>query len=380
MPPRAKGLGSARALERLCEEHIAYQWIAGGVKVNYHTLADFRVMCEKELDDLLSQSVAALMSEGLVSLERTAQDGVRIRASAGSSSFRRQARLAGYLQVAQERVEQLKAEGQAERAEISQQAQAARQKVVRLRVERVQQALAEIEKINQSKTKNHKKKTKQKEARASTSDPEARVMKMGDGGFRPAYNGEFAVDVNSGIVVGVAATNLVDQGQMEPMLAQIEERYGQTPQEHLVDGGFVTVQDLEAAYQRQVKVYAPVPEAQAPLENAAEVQEAGPGVKTDGNECRRRRRKRSTPNGVPVVSGSMLRRVIVGCSSCRCEACRKSRVSRFGLRWSIIYGPAIDCGPPLRPQWPKKDRSRLKIQTRATLIQFDCFRNNGSDE
>ncbi len=126
----SEGVGSARALERLCEEHIAYQWIAGGVKVNYHTLADFRVMCEKELDDLLSQSVAALMSEGLVSLERTAQDGVRIRASAGSSSFRRQARLGGYLQVAQERVEQLKAEGQAERAEISQQAQAARQKVV----------------------------------------------------------------------------------------------------------------------------------------------------------------------------------------------------------------------------------------------------------
>jgi hypothetical protein len=233
------------------------------------------------LDELLSQSVAALMSEGLVSLERTAQDGVRIRARAGTSSFRRQARLEDYLKSAQERVAQLKAEGSQERAEISQQAQAARQKAARQRVERVQQALEEIEKINESKTKNHKKKTKQKEARASSTDPEARIMKMGDSGFRPAYNGEFAVDVASGIVVGVAATNRIDQGQMEPMLTQIEQRYHQNPQEHLVDGGFVTAQDIEAAHQRQVKVYAPVPETQSPLENTAEVREGtGPGVKS----------------------------------------------------------------------------------------------------
>lgn len=275
----SEGVGSARALERLCSEHIAYQWIAGGVKVNYHTLADFRVLCETELDQLLSQSVAALMSEGLVSLERTAQDGVRIRASAGSSSFRRKARLTDYLKVAQERVEQLKTEGQAEREALSRQAQEGRERAARERVERVKQALEEIEKINESKTKNHKKKSEQKEARSSTSDPQARVMKMPDGGFRPAYNGEFTVDVNSGVVVGVEATNQVDQGQMEPMLAQIEERYGHNPAEHLVDGGFVTVHDLEAAHQRQVKVYAPVPKKQAPGLNP-DAEAAGPGVQS----------------------------------------------------------------------------------------------------
>jgi transposase len=277
----SEGVGSARALERLCEEHIAYQWIAGGVKVNYHTLADFRVMCEKELDDLLSQSVAALMSEGLVSLERTAQDGVRVRASAGTSSFRRQGRLEQFLTQAQERVVQLKEEGHAEREALSKQAQAGRERAARERVERVQKALEEIQKINESKVKNHKKKSEQKEARSSTSDPEARVMKMGDGGFRPAYNGEFGVDVQSGIVVAVTATNRVDQGQMEPLLAQIEVRYQRNPQEHLVDGGFVTVQDLEAAYRRQVKVYAPVPEPQAPgLSPVCAPEEAGPGVRT----------------------------------------------------------------------------------------------------
>lgn len=162
---------------------------------------------------------------------------------------------------------------------LSRQAQAGRERAARERVERVKQALEEIEKINESKTKNHKKKSEQKEARSSTSDPQARVMKMADGGFRPAYNGEFAVDVNSGTVVGVEATNQVDQGQMEPMLAQIEERYGHNPAEHLVDGGFVTVHDLEAAYQRQVKVYAPVPKKQAPGFNPA-AEAAGPGVQS----------------------------------------------------------------------------------------------------
>ena len=117
MPP-ARG-GSARQLERLCQEHIAYQWILGGVSTNYHTLSDFRIAYEKELDELLTQSVAALMSEGIVKLERTAQDGVRIRASAGAGSFRRRKRLGGFLAAAEQQVKQLKAEGQTEREEIS---------------------------------------------------------------------------------------------------------------------------------------------------------------------------------------------------------------------------------------------------------------------
>jgi transposase len=77
-----EGVGSARELARLCEEHIAYQWILGGVSVNYHTLADFRVNYESELDEILTENVAALMSEGIVSLDRTAQDGICVRASA----------------------------------------------------------------------------------------------------------------------------------------------------------------------------------------------------------------------------------------------------------------------------------------------------------
>jgi len=105
-----KGVGSARELNRLCEEHVAYQWLCGGVSVNYHTLADFRVDQEAYLDQLLVQSIAALTAEGLVKLERVAQDGKKIRASAGSSSFHRQQTLEKHVEQAQEQVTRLRQE------------------------------------------------------------------------------------------------------------------------------------------------------------------------------------------------------------------------------------------------------------------------------
>jgi transposase len=276
-----EGVGSARELERLCQEHIVYQWIMGGVSVNYHTLADFRVGYEKELDEILTKSVAVLMSEGMVKLERTAQDGVRIRASAGSSSFRRKRRLEGYLEEAQGQVKELKEQGQKEREEISERTQAARRRAARERVERVEKALKEIEQVQEVKDKSHKKKSERTEARSSTTDPEARVMKMADGGFRPAYNGEFSTDVESGIVVGVEATHEIDQEQMEPMLAQMEERYNKAPDEHLVDGGFATPDAIEAAFERGVQVYAPVKQPRAALKDPTQSSRAkakSPGV------------------------------------------------------------------------------------------------------
>lgn len=253
----AEGVGSARALDRLCKEHIAYQWITGGVSVNYHTLADFRVKYETELDGILTNSVAVLMEEGIVKLERTAQDGIRVRASAGTSSFRRQERLEYLLGEAQSHVEALKEENMGE--EISKRQAAARKRAAQERLERVKRSLEEIEKVKEQKARDHKKRSERKEPRCSTTDPEVRRMQMANGGYAPAYNGELTVDVESGIIVGVEVTNQVDQGQMQPMLEQIEDRYRDLPKEHLVDGGFVTKGDIEAAYKDQVMVYAPLP-------------------------------------------------------------------------------------------------------------------------
>lgn len=250
-----EGVGSARALARLCEEHNAYRWICGGVSVNHHTLSDFRTENGARLDRLLTESVAALMVEGLVTLERVAQDGVRVRASAGAGSFRRGETLEECLKEAQGQVETLRRELDEEPQATSKRQAAAKERATRERMERVERAIAQREEAAKKKTTPEE----QKKVRASTTDPEARVMKMGDGGFRPAFNGQFCTDVGSQIVVGVDASNAgVDSGQLEPMLEQIEERHGRRPKETLVDGGYVKHEEIEIVSAKGTVVYAPV--------------------------------------------------------------------------------------------------------------------------
>ncbi len=254
-----EGVGSARAVARLCQEHLAYQWLLGGVSVNYHTLADFRVDHEAVLDAILTGSVAALMSEGLVDLEHTAQDGVRIRAGAGASSFRRVETLTGCLRQAAERVHRLKAENHTDGEQpLSKGQQAARTRHARERVERVKHALEEVEKIVAKKAKSRDLKRKNRPARASSTDPEARVTKMPDGGFRPAYNGQLNVDMKSRIIVGVDVSNEADQCLLEPMVDQVQERYGRLMDQHSVDGGFRSNEGITALGKRGVTVYCPI--------------------------------------------------------------------------------------------------------------------------
>ena len=251
-------VGSARAIERLCEQHDAYRWIAGGVSVNYHTLAEFRVEHVEVLDRLLTTSVATLMAEGLVELTRVAQDGIRVRASAGAASFRRRERLETCLAEATAQVEALKQEVHDDPG-----ATARRHEAARERQERVAKALAQLPEIEAKK----RGAAAQAQARASTTDPEARVMKMADGGFRPAFNGEFATDTGTQIIVGVEATNAgSDLGELVPMVEQLDGRYGQVPAEMLVDGGFASHEAIEQVSVPEIgcTVYAPVPKPKDP--------------------------------------------------------------------------------------------------------------------
>lgn len=259
-----EGVGSARALERLCQEHLGYQWLMGGVSVNYHTLADFRVKHEKKLDQLLTDSVAALMKEGLVDLERTAQDGIRVRANAGSASFRREERLQACLRQAEERVEKLKGQMQGdENEELSRRQKAAQQRAACEKVERLQNSLKELAKVKTKKAQSYDRKRKEKPVRASTTDPEARVIKMADGGFRPAYNGQLSVDMGSRIIVGVELSNEPDPHLMKPMFEQTEQRYGKLMEEHYMDGGFRSSDNIIAAAQKKVTLFTPIPKTNA---------------------------------------------------------------------------------------------------------------------
>lgn len=267
------GVGSARALDRLCGEHDAYRWICGGVEVNYHTLSDFRVQHVNFLDDVLTRSVAALMLTGAVTLNRVAQDGVRVRASAGGGSFRRRKRLEKFMALAKEQVSRLRQELEQDPAATSKRQHAARQRVAREREERVGQALREMEKIEEDRRwrtdKGNPRKTprddsdkpdRRKEPRASTTDPQARVMKGPDGGFRPSYNAQFSTDTASQIIVGVAVTNEgTDWEQLPPMTAQLHERYGRHPAETLADGGFARLDAIARTSVLGTTVFAPVP-------------------------------------------------------------------------------------------------------------------------
>lgn len=253
-----EGVGSARALAWLCQEHHAFRWLCGGLPVNHHTLSDFRVSHLEFLDGLLTHSVAVLREQDLVDLNRVAQDGMRVRASAGAASFRRRPTLQECLTEAQVQVQQLRAElEEDDPAGPSRRQAAARERAARERDERLQQALARLPELEAKKKADDKDK-----ARCSTTDPEATVMKMADGGFRPAYNVQFSTDTATQIIVGVdVIANGSDQGQLPPMIEQIHERFAHYPQQALVDGGFAKHEDIDtvSAPDKSCTVYAPVP-------------------------------------------------------------------------------------------------------------------------
>ena len=260
-----RAIGGARELARRCESDVPFRWICGGVAVNHHTLSDFRVDHAQFLDDLLTRSVAVLLNEQLVDMDRVAQDGMRVRASAGAASFRRRPTLEELLVEAEEQVKLLKAELDADPTAGNRRQEAARKRAAEERLKRIQAALQQMPEIEAKKKAGEIEK-----ARASTTDPDARVMKMADGGFRPAFNLQLATDTKTQIITGVDVVNSgSDRGQMAPMVHQLEERYDKTPAEHLVDGGFATKKDITEVSPNEEEpkgtiVYAPVQKSKDP--------------------------------------------------------------------------------------------------------------------
>ena len=256
----SEGEGSAREIWRLTQVHAAYRWLCGGVEVGYHTLSDFRSQQPTVLDALISQVLALLMKHALIDLSRVSQDGTRVRASAGAASFRREATLEALMVQARAHLEAVTRE--AADPEISARRAAAQTRGALERLARLEAALAQVPEVTATKARRT---TKDATVRVSTTDPDARVMKMADGGFRPAYNLQFATTTDEArVIVGVAATNRgSDQGESTPMLAQIEQRTGVRPQALLVDGGYPAHDALDEAADLGVTVYAPLPKPRA---------------------------------------------------------------------------------------------------------------------
>ena len=293
-----EGVGSARELDRLCREHIGFEWLCGGVGMNHTTLAEFRVAHGTVLERLLVDSFAAMVKTGHASLERVAQDGMRVRAAAGAASFRRLVSLERCHAAAAAEVARLRADLEADPGALSRRQAAARQRAAVDRERRVEAALAvagqlaakrqaerRLQDQDPPKAKGDEGEAATKpppEPRVSTTDAEARVMKMPDGGFRPAFNLGFASDPRSTMIAAVMLDNTgSDKGQLRPMSDRLTEVYGQRPGEHLVDGGFTKLADIEALAAAGVAVFAPVPKPRdAARDPHAPRQGDGPGVAT----------------------------------------------------------------------------------------------------
>ena len=254
----SEGVGSARALARLCESHDAYRWLCGGVSVNYHGLSDFRTAHPELLDRLLTEHVAALSVAEVIDLDEVVQDGVRVRASAGTKSFRRKKKLYKELRKAQPAGRAVAGRRRmSDPAASNRRIAAAQERAAREREARVAggpcQAPRDRSRAGAAgEDQQEAERPKQKEPRASTTDPEARVMKMADGGFRPAYNCQIATVAKGQIVIGVSTETVgSDRGLLRPMLERVKKHYGRLPKRHLVDGGFNKNDDTEWAAKRR---------------------------------------------------------------------------------------------------------------------------------
>lgn len=261
------GVGSARHLDRLTRSDVAYRWIAGGVPLNYHGLSDFRVEHVQVLDRLLTESVTALIGEGLVSLAEIAVDGTKVRASASRGSFKTMEKLEQVEAAVEKRLTVLKAEIERDPEACSRRKKAAQERGARQVKERAARARTVLKQLRAEKKQRAKRhaaaEAKKSEVKVSLSDPEARNMRFSDGAVRPAYNAQIAAAPRKGIIISADITERRnDSGLAAPMVDNIVTRYGKTPEKLLVDSHYATCEDIAALAEHaagSVQVFAPPP-------------------------------------------------------------------------------------------------------------------------
>lgn len=278
-----RGIGSARELARRCEESAPFRWLCGGVGVNHRLLSDFRTDHGGALDELFTQVIASLVDKDVVKVSRVSQDGVRVRVSAGAGSFRREDRLKELLQQAKAHVVELGR--QVDSPEYAR--QTARQKAARKRAamekqQRLEQAIEQLPELKRRQAEaekragqgKHGQKIRERQPRVSTTDAEARRMKMPNGGFNPAVNVQVATDTKSRAIVGVEVTNegADSVGLSEPMRQQVEQRSGGKVEQQLIDGGYMRIDDIERAHEQSVELFVPPKPAKNPQNRGRELE------------------------------------------------------------------------------------------------------------
>lgn len=252
------GVGSAREVARLCTRDLPYRWLCGGVSVNYHALSDFRSNEVEYLDRLLTDSVTALVADGLVNLEQLGHDSVKVRANAGSGSFRREAKLATLRTQMEARVAALRSELDGTPGASLTRKQAARLRADNEKLERVKKAQSRLKELQAAQAKRPKKdrtdpKTgKDRDVRVSITDPDVRVLAMSAAERRPAWSFQVSSDPQTLVSVALSVHDGCDAGQIGPAIKQIQARYGQVPKVMIADCGYCDAKDISAVHEMKV--------------------------------------------------------------------------------------------------------------------------------
>jgi transposase len=243
----SQAIGSAREISRQCSYHPAYQWLTGAKEISGHTLSDFRVKHKIALEKLFIEVVGVLSAEGFVKLNRVMQDGTKVRALAAADSFRRRLTLEEHLQQARAQCVALTQTGESEASLVQIRA---RERAAEERAERLEVAVAQIRKLEAESGK---------EERVSSSDPEARNMKQPEGGFAPSYNVQTTTAATGKAIVSLEVTQAGnDFQQLAPALDRLQRSLETKPDQAVVDGGYVSQQNLLETATRGVELIGPV--------------------------------------------------------------------------------------------------------------------------
>jgi hypothetical protein len=225
-----------------------------------------------------------LVDKKLVRVSRISQDGVRIRVSAGSSSFRREERLQQLLVQAQQQVLELRKqlESPAQSGAVTARQKAARKRAAESRQQRLEQAIAQLPELKKKQAEAAQRagqgkcgdQIRARQPRVSTTDAATRGMKMANGGFNPAANVQLATDTESRAILGVEVSNEGSDsaGLSEPMRQQVQQRTGGKVEQHLVDGGYLRMEDIVDAHQQGVELFVPPKPARNPQNRGHELE------------------------------------------------------------------------------------------------------------
>jgi transposase len=261
----SQGVSSAREVSRRCSFEPGFQWLCGLQPISHRTLSGFRYEQKEALENLFVQVVGMLSAEGLITMQRFTLDGTKIKASASGNTFRRKEKIEAHLALAQQHLQKINEQAATEEKTAKRQA-AAKRRAARQRASRLEDALREVERLQQVKKHDRDKYT----ARASATDPEAHVMRNGEGGTVPSYNVQLVTDTTHGLIVNVeATTDAIDYRQIQPALGRCREKLGRLPEQLVADGDYTNHASVQAAAELGVDFYGSWQDTWKPTERDA---------------------------------------------------------------------------------------------------------------